>query len=194
MRKKRRRPVYLLRRLLVIGLAAAACAVLYSRAERFYMLYAYPIRYEETVTREAARNNLPVSLVYAVIRTESGFRPDARSRVGARGLMQIMEETYEWVAFRLREKGGDFSSMYDIEENIRYGTALLRLLLDEFGTDENALCAYHAGWGSVKSWLANTALSPDGENVQNIPFGDTARYVKKVLDTQEIYQRLYQIM
>jgi len=191
MKKRKRRPGIIFLRLLLLAMAVALCAALYVRVERFYMQRAYPIRYDEIVEREAKNNGLPVSLVYAVIRTESSFRPGVQSHLGARGLMQIMEETYDWVAFRLGEAGGDFESLYDAETNIRYGTALLRILLDEFHTLENTLCAYHAGWGNAKSWLANPAHAPDGKSVENIPFGDTAWYVAKVLETQAIYQKLY---
>ena len=68
---------------------------------------------------------------------------------------------------------------------------MLRLLLDEFGTERNALAAYPAGWGSVKQWLQDPEYAPDGEHVTHIPFEDTRAYVDKVEKTREIYRRLY---
>jgi soluble lytic murein transglycosylase len=66
-------------------------------------------------------------------------------------------------------------------------------LLEEFGTVENALCAYHAGWGNATKWLQDPAHAPDGKNITNIPFDDTKAYVAKVLATQEKYRELYGI-
>ena len=68
---------------------------------------------------------------------------------------------------------------------------MLSLLLEEFGTVDNALCAYHAGWGSVKNWLSDPEYSSDGVHVENIPFADTRTYVERVNETLEIYRRLY---
>lgn len=54
------------------------------------------------------------------------------------------------------------------------------------------LCApTHAGWGNAKKWLQSGEYAPDGENIQNIPFGDTSRYVEKVIETQNTYEKLY---
>ena len=69
----------------------------------------------------------------------------------------------------------------------------LSLLLEEFGSVQNALCAYHAGWGVTQEWLADPEITPDGTTITNIPYGDTRAYVRKVLDTQEIYRELYGI-
>ena len=152
---------------------------------------AYPIKYSEAVETGCRLNDLPPALVYAVIRTESGFNPDAVSSVGATGLMQITKDTHHWVLFKLGEEAKSSDLLFDCDENIRIGTALLRLLLDEFDSVENALCAYHAGWGNAKSWLSSPEISPDGTQIENIPFGDTERYVRKVLETQKIYENLY---
>ena len=80
--------------------------------------------------------------------------------------------------------------MYDPETNIRYGVYLLSALTAQFGSVNNALCAYHAGWGNATAWLNDPEYSSGGE-IRNIPFEDTAFYVQKVQDTREIYQNLY---
>ncbi|MDR2933117.1 MAG: lytic transglycosylase domain-containing protein [Oscillospiraceae bacterium] len=169
----------------VIGGAALAGAY------KGYYRAAYPVKYIDTVLAQSEKNGLSPSLVYAVIRTESGFRPGVRSSVGATGLMQITKDTFDWTQYRLGETPKPMDILYDGEENIKYGAALLRLLIDEFGSVENALCAYHAGWGNVKRWLDNPDYAPDGYTITRIPFGDTARYVKKVLETRDMYERLY---
>lgn len=71
-----------------------------------------------------------------------------------------------------------------------YGSQTLALLLEEFGTLENALAAYHAGWGNVTRWLADSQYSSDGKTLTTIPFGDTRAYVSKVMETAETYRRL----
>lgn len=152
---------------------------------------AYPRHYAEFVTRYSAEFGVEESLLYAVIRTESSFRPDATSSIGARGLMQLTEETFDWVKSRLEpEAETSYEEMYDPETNIRYGACLLSLLLQEFGSVSNALCAYHAGWGNAKQWLADPAYASDGR-IHTIPFRDTAFYVHKVEKTADIYARLY---
>ena len=152
----------------------------------------YPRQYSQYVEKYSEEYGVDPLLVYAVIYNESRFRPDAVSHVGARGLMQLMEEAFQWTHSRLEPEADTvYDDMFDPETNIRYGTYMLSLLLEEFGTTDNALCAYHAGWGSVKQWLADPEYSPDGVHVENIPFGDTRTYVERVNETLEIYQRLY---
>lgn len=152
----------------------------------------YPCKFSQLVEEACEKQGLSPSLVYAVIKNESSFRPEAVSSVGARGLMQLTEETFEWVRGRMGTEE-TFEDMFDPEVNIRYGTYLLSVLLSEFGSQQNALCAYHAGWGSVKKWLADPDYSPDGQQVETIPFADTDYYVDKVQKTAAIYQELYSI-
>jgi len=159
---------------------------------RFYRA-AYPIRYSELVVEESKRNALPPSLVYAVIRTESGFNPDAVSSVEARGLMQITGETLAWALYRENDPPLEEEALHDTAVNIRYGAVILRLHLGEFGSVENALCAYHAGRSNLLKWLNSSESSLDGSTLYRIPFADTAYYVNRVLDTQRIYQRLYHL-
>ena len=106
--------------------------------------------------------------------------------------MQLTPDTFQWVRYRLGEEGGVPSEvLYQPEENVRYGCANLGLLLREFGGEAEALAAYHAGRGSVSRWLGDSRYSGDGESLDVIPYGDTNRYVKKVLETREVYHRLY---
>ncbi|WRS27853.1 lytic transglycosylase domain-containing protein [Oscillospiraceae bacterium MB08-C2-2] len=160
---------------------------------RYFYRSAYPVYYSEQVLRQSQVYDLPPELLYAVIRTESGFNPRAQSSVQARGLTQITPDTFEWIQFRLQEERElDFEDLYNPEISIQYGAALLRLYLDEFGSVETALCAYHAGRGSVLGWLKNPQYSSDGKNVEYIPFGDTSRYVARVIETRDLYRNLYE--
>ncbi|MDR2656136.1 MAG: lytic transglycosylase domain-containing protein [Oscillospiraceae bacterium] len=153
----------------------------------------YPTKYSELVEKYAELNKLPEPLIYAVIKCESGFKPYAASNLDAIGLMQIREITFDWLKTKMSsdESGVVFDDLYDPETNIRYGTFLLRLLKEEFGETVNVLCAYHAGWGNAKNWLADERYSPGGVNISTIPFGDTKAYVDKVLKTNDIYIKLY---
>lgn len=173
-------------------LCFVVCATLLTGvAIRTYYRQAYPIHYEQTISEQAAANGLPVELVLAVIRTESSFRPRAQSNVGARGIMQLTEETFDWVkSHKEPDAGTTFEDMFDPQTGIAYGTYLLGMLVREFGSVENALCAYHAGWGNAKKWLRDPEYSTGGR-IDNIPFGDTDAYVKKVLRTMNIYRDLY---
>ncbi len=181
------------RRLLMGLIWLAVCLGLLTVGYRTYYRCAYPQKYGELVEQYARENDLDPALVYAVIRTESGFDPLAESSVGARGLMQMTPDTFHWVRYRLGETGAASPDLlFEPEENIKYGCANLRLLIEEFGSVENALAAYHAGWGSVSRWLADERYSQDGQTIVHIPFADTDAYVTKVLETVQIYQRLYE--
>lgn len=176
---------------LAVLLLALACLALSTAYNTFYKR-AYPTEYADIVRQQADSNGLPYDLVFAIIRTESGFRPEVQSSVGARGLMQLTEETFDWTKSKMEDAGSEtYADLFDPAVNIRYGTKLLRLLYDEFGTWDTVLCAYHAGWGSAKKWLADDEYSADGVNIHSIPFGDTNRYVEKVNSTREIYRNLY---
>ena len=153
----------------------------------------YPLKYSEFVEKQSTIHGVDKSLVYAVIHCESGFKPDAVSSVGARGLMQITEDTFDWIKWKMGDdfSGDTYDDMFDPETNITYGTFMLGALIEEFGTIDNTLCAYHAGWNNAKNWLKNPEYSPDGENITNIPFGDTKKYVNKVTEVMDKYKSLY---
>lgn len=154
--------------------------------------YTYPIKYEEYVAETSAELNVPESLIYAVIQTESGFDPEARSEVGARGLMQITEETFEWLQTK-EDFGSPATTFADLDEprvSIAYGTYFLQILLDEFDGDvPTALSAYHAGRGSVHSWLEQRKYSENGRTLDEIPKEDTAYYVQKVTRAMQVYEK-----
>ena len=179
-------PFILLGVILVLG----AALLFGETAQRAYLKAAYPVRYEQEILRWSRERGLSPSLVFAVVYNESRFRPDAVSGIGARGLMQITEETFEWAKMRMGDTDTEYDDLFDPEVNIRYGTYILSVLLEEFESPGTALAAYHAGWGSVKGWLSDERYSPDGKELSKIPFDDTAWYVPRVLETAEIYENL----
>ncbi len=153
-------------------------------------LYQYPIKYSELIEKYAAEHGVPREMVYAVVHTESRFTPDAISHAGAKGLMQLIDETNEWIAFVRREEVMP-ERMLEPEFNIDRGTWLLSYLYNEFGAWEEALAAYNAGIGRVKGWLADEKYSSDGTTLHTIPFAETKEYVKRVMIAAEKYRELY---
>lgn len=150
----------------------------------------YPRPYEELVDREAQEFSLDKNLIYAVMRSESRFRADAKSRAGAMGLMQLTPATFEWIGSLYPPENGG-RDVLDPGDNIHCGCALLRLLLDQYGSLDVALCAYNAGMGNVESWLGEEKYSHDGESLHTIPYPETDSYVKKVKKAMGRYQSLY---
>ena len=83
----------------------------------------YPCRYNEYVEYYAGKYNIDPLILYSFIRTESNFNPNAQSNVGARGLMQITEETFDWIKLKIAPSEDlTFDDLYDPETNIRFGT------------------------------------------------------------------------
>ena len=152
----------------------------------------HPIKYSEYVERYARENEIDKYLVYAVIKTESGFDSSAVSNVGARGLMQIMEDTFDWIKYKLGDEQTQYHEMFVPEQNIRYGCYLLGYLYEEFGNIDAAMAAYHAGRGNVNEWLSNPEYSADGVHLDMIPISDTAHYVDKINKAISIYNELYE--
>jgi soluble lytic murein transglycosylase-like protein len=146
--------------------------------EYFVDMY-YPLDYEGLIRENAEHRDLDPYLVMGLIRQESAYDPEARSRVGATGLMQIMPATG-------RELAGKLSSLLreprltDPQTNIRLGTFYLRQLVDRFGgVEELAIAAYNGGQGNVNKWRRNNRRPLD-EFVESIPFSETRNYVKRV--------------
>lgn len=178
----------LFKKIMLVVLSIALTTLLFQK--QLFKIY-YPTPYGEIVKTAAAETQIPVNLLYAVIHTESHFNPKAESKLGAKGLMQITEDAFDWVKMRSGDEHSSYNDVYDPAVNINYGAKLLKLLLDEFGSYENAICAYHAGWGNVTNWLANENYSKDGANIAKIPFKDTAHYLHKVQKAWERYDKLY---
>ncbi len=149
----------------------------------------HPVKYSEFVTKYSAEYNVPEPIIYAVIKTESSFKPDAKSHKGAIGLMQITPATFEWLCSKTGELANP-SLLYDPETNIRYGTYYLSLLHSEFQVWDTVYAAYNAGRGKVNEWLSSEEYNNHGR-LKNIPYKETAEYVKKVGKRAQTYEKLY---
>lgn len=187
MRSKKRK---LLLVLLAAALVVALSLPLLKAGIHFVEKLVYPTTYQESVTAYAKKHNIPESLIFAIIHTESHFDSEAISKANAKGLMQLTDSTCEWARTLLGEKDGD---VFDPETNIRYGTKILSVLGGEFSELETVLAAYNAGIGNVRKWLDDPRYSNDGITLHTIPFKETREYVVRVLKAQKKYQTLYDI-
>ncbi len=155
---------------------------------------AYPLvsDYRPIIEKYAAQYNLNPAFVTSVVLNESSFDRKATSKVGASGLMQLMPDTAEWIAGKLKVQGYAFEMMTDPDMNIRFGCWYLNYLSGMFrGDPVCVVSAYHAGQGQVQTWLSNRSVSPDGITIplQNLPAGPTKNYAEKVTRDYGIYQK-----
>lgn len=150
----------------------------------------YPKKYAEYVSICSEKYSVPEEIIYAVIRTESGFDPWAESHAGAIGLMQITPDTYDWLLFKRGEE--KVSELTDPYTSIEFGTYFLSYLYNKFGAWDTAFAAYNAGMNRVSEWLCDARYSKDGK-LTNIPYPETESYVKKVNNAINKYQKIYDI-
>lgn len=150
----------------------------------------FPLAYQKQVQKNADRQQLNPAIIFGLIRRESAFNQNARSPVGARGLMQIMPKTGQQIARELKEKWRNTSALYNPSTNVKYGAYYYKQLLKQFnGHYALAAAAYNAGPHRVKRWLPkNRALAADIW-VETIPFKETRAYVSAVLTYALIYQK-----
>jgi soluble lytic murein transglycosylase len=163
-----------------------------NRGYDYFMKKVYPTDYNTIVEKEAAKNNLEPALVYSVIKAESNFQPQAKSKAGAYGLMQLMPSTFEWL--QTQNKSGKELTTDDLlvpEVNIQYGCKYLAMMLKEFKNKKTAICAYNAGNGAVNNWLKDSNYSKDGVNLEKVPYPETEKYAAAVLQNYETYNKLY---
>lgn len=154
--------------------------------------FTYPTDYEEYVVKYSSEYNCDPVLVFSVIKVESGFDPDAVSEVGARGLMQLMEDAFDWIKFRLDDdRGYTFDDVFEPKLNIQYGTYYLSYLLDKYdGSIELTAAAYHCGMGLVDSWITDGTIDPKNFRTEDIPDENdqTANYVDKIMNAYSHYK------
>lgn len=152
----------------------------------------YPKNYEEIVSRYADEYNVPRDLVWAVIKVESDFDPEAKSSAGALGLMQMMPDTFREITKDFLGENLAFEELTDPEVSIRYGTYYLAYLYRYFDYNwHHAIAAYNGGMGNVAKWLKDPEYVDDEGNLKHIPFSETRSYVKKVEKAQEMYLKFY---
>jgi soluble lytic murein transglycosylase len=147
----------------------------------------FPMPLKETVLRKSKDVQLDPAFVYGLIRQESRFIMDAKSVVGAAGLMQVMPATARWTAKKIGLTNFQAHQITDQEINVAIGTGYLKLVLDEFdGSMPLAAAAYNAGPSRSRNWRKGPVLEA-AIWAENIPFTETRDYVKKVLSNTTNY-------
>jgi soluble lytic murein transglycosylase len=144
------------------------------------------------VRQNAAARALDPYLVLALIREESAFAPQAVSRTGARGLMQLMQQTADLTAREHKLPPVTAVGLETPERNIEIGVAHLADLVRDFGGNLTlTLAAYNAGKQAVQRWVQRYGFADEVEFVEDIPYTETRNYVKRVLGNYDRYQTLY---
>jgi soluble lytic murein transglycosylase len=155
----------------------------------------FPMPFKDAVIARSKEINIDPAYVYGLIRQESRFVMDARSGVGASGLMQVMPATAKWTARKIGISGFTPDQLSNRDTNIAIGTGYLKLVLDSFeGSMPLAAAAYNAGPSRARRWRApNDGDGPNLEGAiwaENVPFNETRDYVKKVLSNTTNYAAL----
>lgn len=147
----------------------------------------YLAPYRDQLKAAARQVDLDEAWVNGLIRQESRFIAQAKSRVGAGGLMQLMPSTARWVAGKIGLKDWHWSQVNDVETNLSLGTYYLRHVLDTLdGSPVLASAAYNAGPGRARAWRADQAMDA-AIYAESIPFNETRDYVKKVMANSSYY-------
>lgn len=176
--------------IIVIFITAAVVAFFWVEIDTILTRKNHPLEYSKTIEACSERYAVPKELIYAVIKTESGFNEKAVSPKGACGLMQIMPDTYLWLCEKNSDANGNRELLFDPSVNIEYGTMYLSMLYSRFESWQATLAAYNAGPSTVEKWLGDENISTEGVLV-NIPYEETEKYIKKVLKAKDNYKQLY---
>ena len=145
------------------------------------------------MTKYSQEYNVDENLVYAVIKAESNFDPNAKSSKDAIGLMQLMESTAKDIIKKVDIQISDMElgeKLHEVDININLGTKYLSILLERYNNIEIAITAYNAGIGTVDNWIEKGIIKADGSDVENIPYKETNNYVRKILRDYKIYKNL----
>ena len=182
MRNRRRgaRRGYILIALIIIIIALFVGGIL-------LLNHYYPTDYVDIIMRYADMFDVEPVLIFAIIHAESRFNANAVSRVGASGLMQIMEDTAYWIAPMAGVENFSYDDIFDPAVNIRLGTFYISTHIARYDNLTVALSAYNAGRGNVERWLNDSEFSSDGVTLDHIPFAETRTYVERVNRNIRIY-------
>ncbi len=147
----------------------------------------FPLPHRDAVVKRSREIGLDPAYVYGLIRQESRFIMDARSGVGAAGLMQVMPATARWTAKKIGLTNFTGDQINDRDTNIAIGTGYLQLVLQDFaGSMPLAAAAYNAGPGRPRAWRNGFQIEAAAW-AENVPFAETRDYVKKVLANTTSY-------
>ena len=195
-RSRRPSRAAVLRRRLALGAGLALVIVavlsLVKPADHAVKEIKLPLRHDDIIRQQAADKHVDASLIAAVIYTESRFR-DQTSIAGAKGLMQLMPATADYIAHKSGGTRFERADLATPQINIAYGTWYLRYLLTKYHDNVTlTLAAYNAGEGKVDEWYRAAAARGERFRVaDHIPFQETRDYVHRVLSARADYRRTY---
>lgn len=147
----------------------------------------FPLAYKKDLLASAKKHDINPAWAFAITRRESSFKSDARSGAGARGLMQLLPSTAQYLQKRKIKKRELFQPKFNLE----MGTKYLNYLMDKM--DSNTVLAtasYNAGWRRVRDWIPDDKAIPADVWIETIPYKETRNYVKAVLAYKQIYHHL----
>lgn len=148
----------------------------------------YPLPLQQTFESFSSQASISSTWAYGIARSESLFMRDVRSSAGAIGLMQLMPATGRDVAREIRFPYAGLATLVDPESNIRLGTTYLGKMAERYdGNQVPATAAYNAGPHRVDGWLPDDGPIDARIWIENIPFNETRKYVKRVLAAQAIF-------
>ncbi len=148
----------------------------------------YPLPYHSTFEEHAATASIPSQWAYGIARSESLFMRDVRSSAGAIGLMQLMPATGKEVAATISLPYSGIDTLTDPQSNIRLGTTYLGQMAERYGGNRVlATAAYNAGPHRVDNWLPSSGTQDARIWIENIPFNETRKYVRRVMAAETIF-------
>jgi len=155
----------------------------------------YPLYHEEMIRECALEYETDPLLVLAMIREESRFNTWDESVAGARGLMQIIFSTGEWIAQKINLEKFNDEMLFDPKINIDLGCWYINYLKERFSNDFiSIISGYNAGPGTTSKWLKQYDRTDLDNFVENIPYSETREHIKKVMKSYQMYKRLAQVL
>lgn len=152
----------------------------------------YPIQFEQEIRHNAQKYQLDPFLIAAVIRVETNYRTDVTSSKGAYGLMQLMPDTSDWIIEKAAFPNTFKHRLDDPAVNIELGSWYLNWMYKQFdGNTFAVLAGYNAGHGKVSRWLQDGRWDGTLDNTDQIPYGETKRYVQRVTYYYDKYYKTY---
>lgn len=180
-----------LKKIIMILLLGFICFSIFTSSWFLQRFYPYP--YQELIRENCYTYEVDPYLVLAIMKTESRFYAGAYSRVGAIGLMQIMPETGKWIAKQMSWEDFEADKLFEPRYNIPMGIWYIAYLYNNFDRDTvKILAAYNAGTAKVKNWLREGLWTGELQDLEQIPYQETRKYVNRVLFNYQVYKYIYQ--
>ena len=154
----------------------------------------YPLteRYADEIRDVAEQYGIPEVVLWAIVRTESGFASNLEGKDGGIGLMQLTPDEFAMIQTDILQKEPeDAGLLYDPAKNLASGAAYLSFLYQRYGIWETVFAAFDAGADKVDAWLADPECVGEFGTLENIPDPKTARFVRDVTKARELYVKLY---